>query len=218
MCITIFGNITIEDVMSSITKIEAKISLKPMLPKWNRPWKTPVPVLHTTVVKRIVPWGYEGFSDIYIAWRGPNCVTEYRKLLACQTLISYLTSTAIPADVFAEKITGDIVENSETALYFEFHKVPMKYINSVYSKFHDRMLYISRGISHQTFRYLILQPNTFLGIEKIDLLLINNILNTKILHSMKKMETSALETISKLIANDFLYGSNPNDVRYYLQL
>lgn len=88
LCITICGDVTIDEVMTSIQKIENKILSKPKLPKWERPWTAVLPVLDTTIVKTLIPSDKYDFVEIYIAWRGPNCATEYRNLLSSTVILN----------------------------------------------------------------------------------------------------------------------------------
>lgn len=130
--------------MKSIRKIEKKILLKPNQSKFSRPWQTPIPTLETTNTKILIPSVNDNLSQIYIAWRGPNCVTEYRMLLACTTLLSYLQRNAIPHDFTNETFYGT-KEYTESALTLRFHNVATDQINLVYPKLQAEFKEIAEG-------------------------------------------------------------------------
>lgn len=120
--------------MESINKMEKKIISKPKLPKFIKPWTTSIPSLkNTTVMEKLLPTSNEGVYEIYIAWRGPKYVTEYRKFLACTVLLKY-----IARDSGYEKY-------SESALYLHVAVVDPNKIDSVYPMFQARFKSIANG-------------------------------------------------------------------------
>ncbi len=144
LCITIFGNVTIDDVMKSIRKIEKKILSKSNPSKFTRPWLAPLPTLETTHTKTLIPSANDDLPQMYIAWRGPNCVTEYRMLLACTTLLSYLRRYAIPHEFTNETFYGS-QENAEAALTLRFENVATDKIDSIYPKLQTKFQEIADG-------------------------------------------------------------------------
>ncbi|XP_037046514.1 uncharacterized protein C05D11.1-like [Bradysia coprophila] len=129
LCITVLGDVSIDDVMKSIQKVEKKIASKPKLPRWTRPWKVRLPALKTTTVKTLLPASNEGATDIYIAWRAPNPVVRFRKLTAFEYLLPYLASSAKPEDFYSSSVTGGVYDFT---LYFHFFDVPLDKTHLVY--------------------------------------------------------------------------------------
>lgn len=128
--------------MNSIKKMEKKILSKPKLPKWQRPWKTQVPALKTTIVDTVVPSSNEGFAEVYIAWRAPNPATRFRKNLAFTFLMPYLASYSTAADFFASYVSGGVYDFT---LYFKFADVPVDKVKLVYPALHKRLKNITKS-------------------------------------------------------------------------
>lgn len=129
LCITVCGNVTIDDIMKSIQNVEKEIRLRPKLPAWQRPWKTPVPPLKTVTVNATVPSGDDGFADVYIAWRAPDPVTAFRKHLALGFIMTYLWQTLPDKDFGAQSTDAGV---RDFTVFFQFNGVPVDKMNLVY--------------------------------------------------------------------------------------
>lgn len=133
--------------MESIGKIEMKILTKfpQNQSKMFRPWLTPIPTLQSTTTKILIPSVDDGVPpQVYIGWRGPNCVTQYRTLLACSTMLAYLQANAIPQE-FRGGSFCDVTENAQTGLYLGFTNVALNETNFVYPKLQKEFKKIAEG-------------------------------------------------------------------------
>lgn len=134
--IFICGNVTIDEVISSISKTETKIRSKPKLPTFVRPWKDTLPPLKTTVIKTVIPSEDEGFADVYIAWRGPYYFEEPRKYKAVSIIMRYMRNIVNLNDFHAESMSYYEEETVASGQYVMFGKVPVDKADSVYTLFH----------------------------------------------------------------------------------
>lgn len=125
--------------MKSMNKIEKKILSKPIPSEWSRPWLTPIPTLKTTITNILLPSVSVYLPKVYIAWRGPNCVTEYRLFLACTALLSYVQKYAVGVSYYGYK------EYAETALYLRFDGVEIGQIDFIYPKLQTAFRNITQG-------------------------------------------------------------------------
>ncbi|KAJ6640346.1 hypothetical protein Bhyg_13096, partial [Pseudolycoriella hygida] len=188
LCVTICGDVTIDEVMDSIKEMEEKILSKPKLTKWKRPWLAPMPALISKTVQNLIPSKNEGFAQIYIAWRGPNCAAEFRKLLGTKFLMKHLSSIAIPSDFFAEGISNDKEENVKSGLYFVFSKVSVEHVDLVHLKF---------------LRWL---EDIATKKVKLDMKQINESIQFKLLLYAKNLDRSPFDDLHRKILADYLYA------------
>lgn len=140
---------------------------------------------------------------VHIGWRGPKCTTENLNLTACSVLMRYLSETSVSplqremveiADPYASTIGYNIIENSESALYFSFENVPLDKVDLVY----DKMKTILANIGKSD--------------EKFDMNRMQNILERCILEYYSNLESSPHEAIAFASIADSLYGETNQDV------
>lgn len=204
LTIIITGQVTIDDVANSLEPFETRILSKEAKAPFQRPWQTPVEPLTKSTNERIVyPSDTEDCGIVHVGWRGPNCTQENFKLTACSVLLRYLSETSVSPlqhelveipDPFASNVSYNIVENSESLIYFSFQNVPIEKIDLV----HDKMQHVLTEIVD--------------GKTKIDMERMQNILERCILEYFSSMETSPHEAIAFPVIADALYGSTSDDV------
>lgn len=120
-----------------------------------KPWQTPVPPLEKSANVRIVyPSDEEDCGLVTVGWRGPLCTTDNFTLTACSVLLRYLSDTSISPlqrefveipDPYASMVSFNIIENSESLLYFTFENVPMEKIDMIDAKLNAILANIASG-------------------------------------------------------------------------
>lgn len=165
---------------------------------------TPVPPFNESVIKKVeYPADEEDCGLLSIGWRGPKCTTENLKLTSCSVLMRYLSDTSVSPlqrefveipDPFASQISFNIVENTESLLYFTFENVPVDKIEAILPKLQSILKSIADGN------------------EKIDTNRLRNILERSILEYLSNLESNPHEAISFMVIGDVLYGNTPEDV------
>lgn len=187
-----------------MAQFEAEILKKPSREPFVKPWQTLVPPMTDTKTFKIVyPSDEEDFGLVLIGWRGPKCTTENLKLTACNLLLRYLSDTSVSPlqrefieipDPYASQISWNIVENSESLLYFSFDNCPLPKIDMIYNKLQQIL-------------------NNFAnGSEKIDMKRMNNIIDRNILEYLSNLENNPHDTVAFIVIGDALYGEKPEDV------
>lgn len=204
LTLIITGQVKIEDVAKALEPFEERILSKEKKAPFQRPWQTPVEPLAKSANKRIVyPSDSEDCGIVHVGWRGPKCTPENFKLTACSVLLRYLSETSVSPlqhelveipDPYASNVSYNIVENSESLIYFSFQNVPIEKIDLV----HEKMQHVLTEIAD--------------GKEKIDMERMQNILERCILEYFSSMETSPHEAIAFPVIADALYGNTSDDV------
>ncbi|KAG4066708.1 hypothetical protein HA402_007344 [Bradysia odoriphaga] len=199
----IAGQIDIEEISRALAPLEKKILSKPLKEAFVRPWQTPVPPFNESINKKVeYPADEEDCGLLSIGWRGPKCTTENLKLTSCSVLMRYLSDTSVSPlqrefvevpDPFASQISFNIVENTESLLYFTFENVPLDKIEAILPKLQSILKNIADGI------------------EKIDMNRLRNILERSILEYLSNLESNPHEAISFMVIGDVLYGNTPED-------
>ncbi|XP_037047629.1 uncharacterized protein C05D11.1-like [Bradysia coprophila] len=199
----IAGQIDIEEISRALAPLEKKILSKPLKEAFVRPWQTPVASFNESVNKKVeYPADEEDCGLLSIGWRGPKCTTENLKLTSCSVLMRYLSDTSVSPlqrefveipDPFASQISFNIVENTESLLYFTFENVPLDKIEAILPKLQSILKNIADGI------------------EKIDTNRLRNILERSILEYLSNLESNPHEAISFMVIGDVLYGNTPDD-------
>lgn len=205
LTIIITGQVNVEDVANALEAFETRILSKEAKAPFERPWQTPIEPLTASTNKRIVyPSDTEDCGIVHVGWRGPSCVRENHKLTACSVLLRYLSESAVSPlqhemveipDPFASNVSYNIVENSESLIYFSFQNVPIEKIDLVEGK----MQHVLSDLAD--------------GKEKFDMQRMQNILELCILEYFSSMETSPHEAIAFPVVADALYGNTSEDVR-----
>lgn len=204
LTLIITGQVKVDDVAKALESFENRILTKEKKAPFRRPWQDPIDPLAQSTNKRIVyPSDSEDCGIVHVGWRGPRCTTENFELTACSVLLRYLSETSasplqhemveIP-DPFASSVAYNIVENSESMLYFSFQNVPIEKIDLV----HEKMLNVLTDIVD--------------GKEKIDMQRMQSILERCILEYFSNIESSPHEAIAYIVLADALYGNNSDDV------
>lgn len=188
----------------SLAQFETTVLSKPARGPFVKPWQTPVkPLNESKTFKLLYPSDEEDYGLVLVGWRGPKCTIENQKLTACNVLLRYLSDTSVSplqrefieiADPYASQISGNIVENLESLLYFSFANCPLSKIDLVF----DKLRQILAGIAD--------------GTEKIDMQRMNNILERNILEYLSSLENSPHDTVAFVVIGDILYGEQPEDV------
>ncbi|XP_055378206.1 uncharacterized protein C05D11.1-like [Condylostylus longicornis] len=203
LTLIIAGKVKPEKVFEALEPVEQKIIGKGKLPKFEKPWQTPVaPLTESHDIKILYPSDEEDCGLVYIGYRGPNCIHEYKKLMACNVLLRYLSDTPVSPlqrefveidDPFASKVSHSLLENYESLLVFIFDNVPIEKIDLVLSKLKETLK-----------KFLV-------GEEKVDMSRMKSILDRLILENLSNLENEPHDTAAYLVIGDALYGTNDND-------
>lgn len=204
LTLIITGQVNIDDVVKALESFEERILSKEAKEPFELPWQTPVDPLTESVDRRITyPSDTEDCGLVHVGWRGPKCTLENFTLTACSVLLRYLSETSVSplqhelveiADPFASNCSYNIIENSESLIYFSFQNVPIEKIDLV----HGKMQQVLSDIAH--------------GVVNIDMERMQNILEKCILEYFSSMETSPHEAIAYPVIADALYGITDEDV------
>lgn len=204
LTLIITGQVNIDDVAKALEPFESRILSKEAKAPFQRPWQTPVEPLVESANKQIVyPSDSEDCGIVHVGWRGPNCTRENFKLTACSVLLRYLSENSVSPlqhelveipDPLASNVSYNIVENSESLIYFSFQNVPIEKIDLV----HGKMQLVLTDIAD--------------GKENIDMERMRSLLERCILEYYSSMETSPHEAIAFPAVADALYGNTCEDV------
>lgn len=145
----------IKEIKKALDGFEKKILSKPARPQFKKPWQTPIPPFSKSIdLKVFYASDKEDTGLIYVGWRGPHCIKEFRKLIACKMLLAYLCSTSVSPlkrdfveidDAFASDITSKIEENPSSLMYILFENVPKNKTELIYPKLHVLLMNIANG-------------------------------------------------------------------------
>jgi len=206
LCVVVTGPIDHTDIIKAIKPIEDKIVQKGMHNKpFTRPWMTPVQPLERSVEKKIQ---YSSDTDddglVYIAFRGPDVVQNFKELVAISILLDYLNSTAIAPiqqdfvecpDPYCSSVSHNIIENSTALFYLSFESVGKQYLDLVSDKLHK------------------LLRNFVSGKEKLEMDRMHTIISRKVVRILSTAETSPHSVVIGPVVGHFLYGTGDLSLR-----
>lgn len=144
-CIVITGPIKPEELFNAIKPVEEKL--------WERfgnktaierPWSSEVPDLEKSVIKKI-QYSSDSKEDglVYLAYRGPNCVDNFKENIAITVLTEYLNQPSVSPfqRVFVESenpicsnIDAGVMENRVSFFFFAFEAVDVESLDKVKEK------------------------------------------------------------------------------------
>ncbi|XP_035793712.1 uncharacterized protein C05D11.1-like [Anopheles albimanus] len=201
--IIVTGQIRADDVFGALEPIEQKIISRGTLPKFTRPWQTPVAPLTASKDLRIeYPADEEDCGLVNVAWLGPKSTTDYNELTDCSVLLRYLTDTSTSPirqnfiendDPDASSVSYGIVENSRSLLYIGFENVPLGKEDGIFPKLKE--LLISFGS----------------GKEKLDMTRMTNVIERYRLEALSNLESNPHDAIAFHLIGEMLYGTNNDD-------
>lgn len=148
--------VTTEEIFASLDPIESKIKEKYQTKPFERYWNTDSDPLEKTIIERIdYPNDEEVAGSAFIAWRGPNSISEYETFIACTILLKYLCCGSISPiqremleieDPFATHISFQLYEHSQAMLLVKMSGVNLDKISEIDAK----CMEILNGIADQS--------------------------------------------------------------------
>lgn len=201
LCVVVTGAVEPEAIFAAIKPIEDKIVQKQLHKvSFTRPWQNPVSCLEESVDRRI-QYASETDDDglVYIGFRGPNVMNDYRQLVAVSVLLDYLNSTAISPiqrdfvecpEPYCSSVEHHIIENSTSMFYLTFESVGKKYLDLV----HNRLFTLLRKIKNLE--------------ESIDMDRMSTIISRKIVRILSTAESSPHAVAIGPIIGHYLYGTS----------
>ncbi|XP_060600571.1 uncharacterized protein C05D11.1-like [Ruditapes philippinarum] len=208
LCLIITGQIKPEEVFKGLQPLEDKIISKGSLPKFTRPWQSPVPALPGSVEKLVKYAADDETHGIVIAaWRGPPAKDQY-SFNSVGLLLDYLTDSAISPlqrdfveidEPFCSDVHGNLIENAESSIYIKFDNVFKNKLDSVFPRLQDVLKKISNGL------------------EKIDMTRISNLIQRKVLDALASMEDNPHNKMASFLIGDFLFSDNQSDLECRVQ-
>lgn len=148
--------VTTEEIFASLDPIESKIKEKYQTKPFERYWNTDSDPLEKTIIERIdYPNDEEVAGSAFIAWRGPNSISEYETFIACTILLKYLSCGSISPiqremleieDPFATHISFQLYEHSQAMLLVKMSGVNLDKISEIDAK----CMEILNGIADQS--------------------------------------------------------------------
>lgn len=206
LCVIVTGPVTGEEVFRSIKPIEDKVVQRGIHEiKFERPWQSQVPPFPETVFKNIeYPSDTDDDGLVYIGFRGPSAVEDFKSIVALTMLLEYLNSTAVSpiqrdfvecSEPYCSSVSTNIIENSISALYITFEGVDKIRLNEISKKLFEVLNKIATGE------------------EKFDIDRMRTILNRKVIQILSAAETSPHSIVIGSIIGYFLYGNNDFHIR-----
>lgn len=199
LCIIVTGPCKANDIFKAIKPIEDKVVQKQMHKiNFERPWQTPIEPLEASVQKKI-KYSSETDDDglVYVGFRGPSAVENFRELTAISVLLDYLNDTAISPiqrdfvesdEPYCSSVSHSIVENSISYFYLEFESVGKQY----WDKVSDKLFQLLRDICN--------------GVQSFDLDRLKKILSRRKVQILSIAETSPHSMVMGSVVGHFLYG------------
>lgn len=200
-CVVVTGPVDPEDIFRAIKPVEDKIVEKGAHRiEFERPWQTPVEPLAGSIQRKI-QYACDSDDDglVYIAYRGPNVVNNFKELIGLSILLDYLNSTAISpiqrdfvecAEPYCSSVSHSIIENSISCFYLSFESVGKEYLDLVAAKLNE------------------LLKNIVNGKEKFDMDRMRTIISRKVVRVLSTAETSPHTVIIGPVIGHFLYGTD----------
>lgn len=156
LCVVVTGAVEADAIFKSIKPIEDKIVQKGMdKVNYQRPWQSLVEPLAESIQRKIQ---YSSDTDddglVYIGFRGPNVVDNFRELIALTILLDYLNSTAISPiqrdfvesdEPYCSSVSHSFIENSTACFYMSFESVGKDYLDLVAGKLFELLRNIRDG-------------------------------------------------------------------------
>ena len=138
--LVITGQVEVEDVLETVTKVEERILEKGTRKPFLRPWSGEVPRLELNKDLEVpYPADEEDNGMVHVAWRGPSATSLYR-MFATMVLMEYLTENSVSPlqakfvesdDPLASSVGYSLIENKESTVYLTFSNVPKEKIPNV---------------------------------------------------------------------------------------
>lgn len=148
-CFIIVVGSQLQKVLNCLESVERKIINKGHRSHFHRPWQSAIPPLpledhFMSYVK--YPSSEDVTATITMAWRGPNIVRDYPKILACDMMFRFLTESNDSPLVqeflkiskpWATSITYRVEMYIDSLVAITFSGVPKSYMNRVKDKVVD---------------------------------------------------------------------------------
>uniref|UniRef100_A0A336M0K4 CSON007674 protein n=1 Tax=Culicoides sonorensis TaxID=179676 RepID=A0A336M0K4_CULSO len=155
LTVFISGMVSPEEIFTALGPIETKIKEKGDVEPFENKWNTDISPLEETVIEQIeYPSDEETAGSVFIAWRGPNSITEHETFVACTILLKYLCCGTISPiqrnmleidDPFATHISVEFYEHAQAMFIIKLSGVKVEKIDEIDSKFME----ILSGIADQ---------------------------------------------------------------------
>lgn len=200
LCIVVTGPCEAQDIFRVIKPIEDKIvQKKSNLMSFDRPWQSVVEPLEASVERKIQ---YSSDTDddglVYIGFRGPNVIENFKELIAVTIILNYLDSTSISPiqrdfvecdEPYCSSVSHSIIENSTSCFYLSFESVGKQYLDLVAGKLFELLRNISSGK------------------EEFDMDRMRTIISRKKVRILSVAETSPHTIVVGPVIGHFLYGT-----------
>lgn len=156
LCVIVAGSVREEDVIGTLERFESQVILpRSPISTWKRPWQSPVPPLLHSVEKTIqFPCDDDDNGLVYIAWRGPSCVTHIQQSTIISLLFDYLNDTAAAPlqrafvernDPFCSGVSFCMFENSIPCMCLQFESVTKDKLDKVKDHLFATLKHIAQG-------------------------------------------------------------------------
>ena len=199
LCIVVTGPCKAEDIFKAIRPIEEKIVTRGLHQiDFERPWQSKVEPLESSVCRSIE---YSSDTDddglVYLGFRGPNVVENFKELMGISLLLEYLNETSISPiqrdfvesdEPYCSCVSHDIIEHSISCFYLIFESVGKEYADDVKSKLLDLLRNIQSGK------------------ERFDMDRMQTIMSRKKVRLLSAAETSPHSIVINPVMGHFLYG------------
>lgn len=200
LCIIVVGPVKPEEIFEAIEPVENKIVAKGRHQVvFDRPWQTPVEPMKECVQRKIQ---YSSDTDddglVYIGFRGPEVINNFRELVAISILLDYLNATAISPiqrdfveceEPYCSSVDHSIIENSVSCFYLSFESVGKQYLDGVATKFNQ------------------LLTNIVEEKEVFDMQRLKTIISRKKVSLLSTAENSPRTMVQGPVIGEFLYGN-----------
>ena len=205
--LVITGQVEVEDVLETISKVEDRIMTKGEREPFLRPWSGEVPRLELDRdIEVPYPADEEDNGMVHVAWRGPSAAALYR-MFATMVLMEYLTETSVSPlqarfveseDPLASSVGYSLIENKESTVYITFSNVPKKKIPVVEKELKKALEDIVSGVTAW------------------DRNRMSTVIKRRISSQMSQVENQPHDAVAFMLIGDMLYGDTSEDMRVRL--
>ena len=233
LCVIVAGNVREEDVIGTLGKFESEVIVPRTcgrssdIGKWVRPWQSPVPPLEQSVEKTIeFPCDDDDNGLVYIAWRGPSCVTNVEESTIISLLFDYFNDTAAAplqrafverSDPYCSGVSFNMFENSIPCMCLQFESVTKDKLDKVKGHLFDTLEYIAQGSKKSKDGAANGKTDgaengkskgaSADGIEPgINMERMREVIHRKKLQILSQLESSPHFSVASAVIGEFLYG------------
>ena len=140
LCMLIVGNLTLDDLASSLHEFTCKVKSKTLSKDFVRPWSTISPsFVESSVLKVSFPSDEESVGSVNIGFRGPR-VENTHEIEGLQVLFQYLTDTTLAPlhktfvecdEPYCSSVSVESHLYADSSFVFHFDSVPVSLLEKV---------------------------------------------------------------------------------------